>query len=95
MAIHLYQQAITGASVPSASSFALRVLAAYENGSVVLREYRRSGKDSSVEGQGWDVIWKAKLHVETSSCLLPSLFYAFSFEMQSWQWKFRGQISLH
>jgi hypothetical protein len=92
MSIHLYQQAITGASTSSA----LRVLAAYENGSVVLREYRRSGKDSSVEGQGWDVIWKAKLHVETSSCFHGRRYSTrFSFEMQSWQWKFRGQISLH
>lgn len=72
MSIHLYQQAITGAST---SSSALRVLAAYENGTVVLREYRRSGKDSSIEGQGWDVIWKAKLHVETSNSSFGRLLF--------------------
>ncbi|KAF9532526.1 WD40-repeat-containing domain protein [Crepidotus variabilis] len=66
MSIHVYRNLITS-SEPSSSSMTgnLRLLAAYENGSVVLREYTRSSKDMSVEGRGWDVIWKFKLHVET------------------------------
>lgn len=65
MGIHLYEQA---SSKPQASSEAkdLRLLAAYENGGVVLRRYNRSERETSVEGLGWDVIWKAKLHAESS-----------------------------
>ncbi|KAF8917549.1 WD40-repeat-containing domain protein [Mucidula mucida] len=39
----------------------LRLLLAYENGSVTLRG---SARPTSVEGIGWDVIWSAKVHVE-------------------------------
>ena len=68
MAIHLYRHSISSASDFSSSSQPgnIRVLAAYENGSVVLREYTRTSKEKSVEGHGWDVIWKARLHNETS-----------------------------
>ncbi|KAF4613712.1 hypothetical protein D9613_007781 [Agrocybe pediades] len=43
----------------------LRILLAYENGSVVLREYTRTTKEASVEGQGWNILWKSKLHAES------------------------------
>ena len=46
----------------------LSLLAAHENGSVVLREYIRKDKEVSVEGEGWDIIWTSKLHVESSMC---------------------------
>ncbi len=39
----------------------LRLLLAYENGSVTLRG---SARPKAVEGIGWDVIWSAKVHVE-------------------------------
>ena len=70
MAVHLYRHSISSASDFSSSSSQpgnIRVLAAYENGGVVLREYTRISKEKSVEGQGWDVIWKARLHNETST----------------------------
>jgi hypothetical protein len=55
----------------------LSLLAAYENGSVVLREYIRKDKAVSVEGEGWDVVWASKLHVESSMCqVLLFLSYA-------------------
>jgi hypothetical protein len=68
MGIHLYEQATS--NIPASSeSKDLRLLAAYENGGVVLRQYNRIGRETSVEGHGWDVIWKAKLHAETSMFL--------------------------
>jgi len=62
MGIHLYEQAAA-----STESKDLRLLAGYESGGVVLRQFNRIGKETSVEGHGWDVIWKAKLHTETST----------------------------
>ena len=77
MAVHLYRHSISSASDFSSSSSQpgnIRVLAAYENGGVVLREYTRISKEKSVEGQGWDVIWKARLHNETSTApLFPTI----------------------
>ncbi|CAA7267117.1 unnamed protein product [Cyclocybe aegerita] len=63
MSLSLYHQPID----PSSSSIhgRLRVLVAYENGSVVLREYTRTAKAASIEGEGWDVVWSAKLHNES------------------------------
>jgi len=64
MGLHVYEQAIS--DVPSSSqSKYLRLLTAYENGGVVLRQYDRNGKEMSVESQGWNIIWKAKLHAES------------------------------
>lgn len=65
MGIHLYEQANPDTPAPPEPK-RLRLLTAYENGGVVLRQYNRIGKETSVEGRGWDVIWKAKIHVETS-----------------------------
>ncbi|KAK0433421.1 WD40-repeat-containing domain protein [Armillaria borealis] len=43
---------------------ALRILIAYESGNVALREFDKSDKTTSVEGLGWKVLWKMKLHAE-------------------------------
>ncbi|KAK0208026.1 WD-40 repeat-containing protein [Desarmillaria ectypa] len=43
---------------------ALRILIAYESGSVTLREFVKSDRTTSVEGLGWKVLWKVKLHAE-------------------------------
>lgn len=45
----------------------LRILCAYENGSVTLRKYAHTDKPISIEGAGWEVLWTSKLHAETSS----------------------------
>ncbi|KAG7441482.1 WD40 repeat-like protein [Guyanagaster necrorhizus] len=42
----------------------LRILIAYESGNVTLREFVKSDRTTSVEGLGWKVLWKAKLHAE-------------------------------
>ncbi|KAF5382082.1 hypothetical protein D9615_004317 [Tricholomella constricta] len=74
MSLHLYGVA-RDASVPSSSQAVsppqaqeLRLLCAYESGSVTLRRYARTDKATSVEGKGWEVIWDAKLHVESNEC---------------------------
>jgi ASTRA-associated protein 1 len=76
MALHLYltptpeensdAQSLTGSETPTTC---LRLICAYENGSVVLRKYTRSSEPKSIEGRGWDTVWKHKGHVETSTCL--------------------------
>ncbi|KAF8656270.1 hypothetical protein AX16_002706 [Volvariella volvacea WC 439] len=69
MAMHLYQASLNNTSGAAESSSTallkeLRLLCAYENGTVVLRRYV-SSKLKSIQGLGWEVLWKAKLHVET------------------------------
>ncbi|KAG6873023.1 hypothetical protein C0992_009167 [Termitomyces sp. T32_za158] len=52
----------------SASGCALKLLCAYESGSVTLRRYTRTDKPTSVEGAGWEIIWDVKLtwlHIST------------------------------
>ena len=66
MSLHLHYQSQTGPSNLTVQDKRLRLLCAYENGSVVLREYNRNDMDASVEGIGWDIVWKSKLHVESS-----------------------------
>ncbi|SJL05305.1 uncharacterized protein ARMOST_08671 [Armillaria ostoyae] len=53
MSLHLYKR-----------DDVLRILIAYESGSVVLREFVKSDRTTSVEGLGWKVLWKVKLHAE-------------------------------
>ncbi|PBL01435.1 hypothetical protein ARMGADRAFT_1119972 [Armillaria gallica] len=43
---------------------ALRILIAYESGNVALREFVKPDRTASVEGLGWKVLWKVKLHAE-------------------------------
>ncbi|KAJ3763905.1 WD40-repeat-containing domain protein [Lentinula raphanica] len=59
MSLHLFQN-----TSPSTSAPELRILIAYENGSVILRRYANVDKTMSVEGKGWEVIWEAKMHRE-------------------------------
>ncbi|KAF9474246.1 WD-40 repeat-containing protein [Pholiota conissans] len=55
--LHLYQH--------NPAPDGLRLLTAYENGSVVLRAYNRMDKPVSIEGEGWVILWTSKLHVES------------------------------
>ena len=66
MSLHLYHQSQSRASTSAAQDKSLCLLCAYENGSVVLRKYDQKNKETSVEGVGWDIVWKSKLHVESS-----------------------------
>ncbi|KAJ3971907.1 WD40-repeat-containing domain protein [Lentinula raphanica] len=59
MSLHLFQNTSSSTSAPE-----LRILIAYENGSVVLRRYANVDKTTSVEGKGWEVIWEATMHRE-------------------------------
>lgn len=43
----------------------LRLLCAYENGSVAMWGFTKTDKETSVEGIGWDALWTVKLHVES------------------------------
>lgn len=71
MALHLYwATGVQAQPSPSTTSLVeqkgeLRLLCAYENGSVTLRRYTTPGKRKTVEGKGWEVMWTVKLHVET------------------------------
>ncbi|KAF8625568.1 hypothetical protein AX15_005330 [Amanita polypyramis BW_CC] len=73
MSLHLYlggegtelgSEASLSLSLP-AINLRLRLLCAYENGSVVLWRYTRKDRVKSVEGQGWEMVWKVKLHAES------------------------------
>jgi hypothetical protein len=69
MSMYLYNIPAANSQQPSSSQQVddLRLLCAYENGSVALRRYARTDKLTSVEGIGWEVIWSVKLHVESST----------------------------
>ena len=66
MSMHLYYTPLTLPSTSTAQR-ELRLLCGYEDGGVVLR--RRSSPEGkhTVEGNGWDVVWKSRLHVEAGS----------------------------
>ena len=58
MSLHLHYLHL-GTSEP-------RLLIAYENGSVEMWRFcPEDGKESSVEGVGWESVWRAKIHVES------------------------------
>ncbi|KAJ7494649.1 WD-40 repeat-containing protein [Mycena galericulata] len=69
MSLHLFraQPPLEG---PSARAGDLRLICAYEDGSVALRRFIGSGTHSgaepetSVEGRGWEIIWQSRLHGE-------------------------------
>ncbi|KAF8807002.1 WD-40 repeat-containing protein [Phlegmacium glaucopus] len=65
MSLHLYHQSQTQPSISAVQDRRLCLLCAYEDGSVVLREYTQNDKETSVEGLGWNIVWKSKLHVES------------------------------
>jgi ASTRA-associated protein 1 len=66
MSMHLYEaqhQNMSGRAQ-------LRLLCGYENGSVALWGYQ--GRDmmvKSVEGVGWEMLWSAKVHVESGELI--------------------------
>ncbi|KAJ7034964.1 WD-40 repeat-containing protein [Mycena alexandri] len=65
MALHLFRAAPPAAG-PSTRSGELRMVCAYEDGSVALRRFIGSTEhpETSIEGRGWEVVWQCKLHVE-------------------------------
>ncbi|KAF4571329.1 ASTRA complex subunit [Pleurotus pulmonarius] len=67
MSMHLFfaEVAFSEATSSTAKIDELRLLCAYENGSVTLRRYTGSTTSYSIEGRGWEAIWTAKLHAET------------------------------
>lgn len=64
MSMHLFYAA---PSMPSFSTSAreLRLLCAYEDGGVVLWKRTAPENTQTVEGRGWEILWKSKLHVES------------------------------
>ncbi|KAH6913058.1 WD-40 repeat-containing protein [Coprinopsis sp. MPI-PUGE-AT-0042] len=84
MALHLYLASeseegpdpLSDLDIPPTTR--LRLLCAYENGSVVLRKYIRSGEPKSIEGRGWDTLWKHKGHVETIMAMAVSSNHSFA-----------------
>ncbi|KAG2741017.1 WD40 repeat-like protein [Suillus brevipes Sb2] len=77
MSMHLFYSA---SSAPSSSTSAreLRLLCAYEDGSVVLRQRNAPENKQTVEGRGWEVVWKSKLHVESVMAMAVSSSCAFA-----------------
>ncbi|KAJ7227068.1 WD40-repeat-containing domain protein [Mycena pura] len=77
MALHLFR-VLPSTDSASACEGELRLICAYEDGSVALRRFVGSGTHTdtepelSVEGRGWEVVWQSKLHVEASSSFIHS-----------------------
>ncbi|KAJ7170586.1 WD-40 repeat-containing protein [Mycena crocata] len=69
MALHLFHTP-PPPECTSAQAGELRLLCAYEDGSVALHRFVGSGThtgadpETSTEGRGWEVIWNCRLHVE-------------------------------
>ncbi|PCH42454.1 WD-40 repeat-containing protein [Wolfiporia cocos MD-104 SS10] len=68
MSLHLFQ--VPHPEVSGRSQ--LRMLCAYENGGVTAYAYKRTDKETSVEGIGWETLWNVKLHVETVMAMAVS-----------------------
>jgi hypothetical protein len=45
----------------------LRFLYVHEDGGVILRKRTAPENAQTIEGRGWEVSWKSKLHVESDS----------------------------
>ncbi|KAG2145279.1 WD40-repeat-containing domain protein [Suillus bovinus] len=71
MSMHLFYSALSAPS-SSTSTSELRLLCAYEDGSVVLRKRTAPENKQTVEGRGWEVVWKSKLHVESVMAMAVS-----------------------
>jgi len=65
MALHLYLSPIQSTETCHDD---LRLICAYENGSVTLRRYTSAGHRISSGAAGWVVLWTAKPHAQTSRC---------------------------
>lgn len=66
MSMHLYLSG-TESGQGALPTTNLRLLCAYESGSVILWKYTRKEKVKSVQGAGWEMIWNVKLHVESGT----------------------------
>jgi hypothetical protein len=64
MSMHLFYSTSSAPS-SSTSTRELRLLCAYEDGSVVLRKRTAPENKQTIEGRGWEVVWKSKLHAES------------------------------
>ncbi|KIK95219.1 hypothetical protein PAXRUDRAFT_827218 [Paxillus rubicundulus Ve08.2h10] len=71
MSMHLYYASLVSPSTSKAQR-ELRLLCAYEDGGVVLRRRTTSEGTQTVEGRGWEVMWKSKLHVESVMAMAVS-----------------------
>ena len=45
----------------------LHLLSAYESGDVCLRLRTASDAEKTIEGRGWQLLWKVKNHVESGA----------------------------
>ena len=66
MAVHLFY---APQSFPSTSTAPreLRLLCAYEDGGVTLHRCLALPGVQTVQGKGWEMIWRSKLHIESGS----------------------------
>lgn len=68
MSIHLFENRVSESATSQ-----LRLLAAYESGTVTLFHYEQTEQNTSIEGIGWECVWSTKQHVESGK-----LFASFS-----------------
>ncbi|KAI0084045.1 WD40 repeat-like protein [Irpex rosettiformis] len=68
MSMHLFEAQHANTS----GQTQLRLLCSYENGGVMLYGYSNRDKVKSVEGLGWELLWNAKLHVESVMAMAVS-----------------------
>lgn len=64
MSLHLFEKQISESATSQ-----LRILAAYESGTVTLFHYKSTERNTSIEGIGWECIWSTKQHVESGKFL--------------------------
>ncbi|KAF8440495.1 WD40-repeat-containing domain protein [Boletus edulis BED1] len=71
MSMHLYYAPLTSPSTSKAQREP-RLLCGYEDGGVVLRRRTAPEGVQTVEGKGWEVVWKSRLHVESVMAMAVS-----------------------
>ncbi|KAI9568290.1 WD40-repeat-containing domain protein [Boletus coccyginus] len=71
MSMHVYYSPLTSPSTSRAQR-ELRLLCGYEDGGVVLRRCTTPEGRQTVEGKGWEVVWKSRLHVESVMAMTVS-----------------------
>ena len=49
----------------------LHLVSAYESGEVALRRCITAEGEKSIEGRGWECLWKTKQHVESGESINP------------------------
>jgi len=77
MSMHLYLSG-TESGQGALPTTNLRLLCAYESGSVILWKYTRKEKVKSVQGTGWEMVWNVKLHVESVMAMRVSKSNSFA-----------------